>query len=173
LPQQPFIPKSTAIDMHTLAEQSKARTSPFPRFNCRPTVKNRPVSLYLGQSAERRHPAMTGRLSAMTRRPRVHPIPTNELRAALRNLKSNQRSLKNDVARIKQMEEYRLDDYASRNIELVMFVNAMDAAIILTAPSFIEKFPPHAYHALNETVASSLEFAFSADIERPATTGAN
>lgn len=107
----------------------------------------------------------------MTRRPRVYPTPTNELKAALNNLKDNHHTLTNDVARIKQMEEYRLDDHASRNIELVMFVNAMDAVIILTAPSFIEKLPPHAYRALNETVANALRFAFSADIERPATTG--
>ena len=109
----------------------------------------------------------------MTRRPRVYLTPTNELRAALDKLKEDHRTLKNDVARVKQMEEYRLDDHAARNIELVMFVNAMDAAIILTAPSFIEKLPPHAYQALNETVASVLGFAFSADVERPTTTGAN
>lgn len=109
----------------------------------------------------------------MTRRPRVYPTPTNELMAALNSLKENHRTLTDDVARIKQTEEYRLDDYASRNIELTMFVNAMDAAIILTAPSFIEKLPPHAYQALNETVANALEFAFSADVERPTTTGAN
>jgi hypothetical protein len=109
----------------------------------------------------------------MTRRPRVYPTPTNELIAALNNLNENHRTLKNDVTRVKQMEEYRLDDHASRNIELVMFVNAMDAAIILTAPSFIENFPPHAYQALNDIVASVLEFASSANVERPATTGAN
>ena len=109
----------------------------------------------------------------MTRRSRVYPTPTNELRAALDKLKKNHRTLKNDVARVKQMEKYRLDDHAARNIELVMFVNAMDAAIILTAPSFIEKLPPHAYQALNETVANALRFAFCADVERPATTAAN
>jgi hypothetical protein len=109
----------------------------------------------------------------MTRRPRIYPTPTNELRAALNDLKENHRTLKKDAARIKQLEEYRFDDHASHNIELVMLVNAMDAAIILTAPSFIEKFPPHAYQALNETVASVLEFAFSANVERPTTTGAN
>jgi hypothetical protein len=108
----------------------------------------------------------------MTRRPRVYPTPTNELRAALNDLNENHRTLKKDVARIKQMEEYRLGDYASRNIELAMFVNAMDAAIILTAPSFIENLPPHAYQALNETVANALRFAFSADVERLTTTGA-
>jgi hypothetical protein len=99
----------------------------------------------------------------MTRRPRVHPTPTNELRAALNNLKDNHLTLTKEVARIKQMEEYRLDDYTSSNVELVMFVNAMDAAIILTAPSFIEKLPRHAYQALNETVANALQFAFPAD----------
>jgi hypothetical protein len=109
----------------------------------------------------------------VTRRPRVYPTPTNELRAALSCLKENHRTLSKDVARIKQLEEYRLDDYASRNVELVMFVNAMEAAIILTTPSLIEKFPPHAYQALNETVANALDFAFSADVERPTTTGAN
>jgi hypothetical protein len=109
----------------------------------------------------------------MTRRPRVYPTPTNELRAVLNNLNDKHRTLKNDVTRIKQMEGYRLDDHASRNIELVMFVNAMEAAIILTAPSFIEKLPPHAYKSLNETVASVLEFAFPADVERPTATGAN
>jgi hypothetical protein len=107
----------------------------------------------------------------MTRRSRVYPTPTNELITALSNLKENHRTLKNDVARVKQMEEYRLDDHAARNIELVMLVNAMDAAIVLTAPSFIEKLPPHAFQALNETVASVLDFAFSADVERPTTTG--
>jgi len=109
----------------------------------------------------------------MTRRPRVYPTPTNELRGALNNLKDNHLTLTKEVARIKQMEEYSLGDQASRNIELVMFVNAMDAAIILTAPSLIGKFPPHAYQALNETVANALQFAFSADVERPTTTGAN
>jgi len=44
----------------------------------------------------------------MTRRPRVYPTPTNELRAALNNLKENHRTLTKNVARIKQMEEYRL-----------------------------------------------------------------
>jgi hypothetical protein len=109
----------------------------------------------------------------MTRRPRVHPIPTSELRAAMNDLNENHRTLTKEVARIKQLDEYRFDDYGSRNVELVMFMNAMDAAIILTAPSFIEKFPPHAYQALNETVANALRFAFSADVERSATTSAN
>jgi hypothetical protein len=109
----------------------------------------------------------------MTRRPCVYPTPTNESRAALNNLNDKHRTLTKEVARIKQMKEYRLDDRAARNIELVMFVNAMDAAIILTALPFTEKLPPHAYQALNETVANALQFASYVDSERPITTDAN
>jgi hypothetical protein len=73
------------------------------------------------------------------------------------------RTLKNNLARVGTLNDFRLDEYATMLSELIMMANAMDASIILSEPSLVERIPKHAQRALSRAVDDGL---FSVPYER-------
>jgi len=89
---------------------------------------------------------MTSEVPIMTSSRNVHTLPTDAARVtALNELNQARQALMADVARIKHLKEYRLDEYASRILEMIITTNAMEGAIILSAPSLIKRIPKHAH----------------------------
>jgi hypothetical protein len=112
-------------------------------------------------------PALKQEISTMIQNDNVHILPTDAARVtALNELNQTRQALMADVVRTQHLKEYRLDEYASRILEMIITTNAIEGAIILSAPSLIERMPKHAHQALCETVFGSLEAVCHNNYER-------
>jgi hypothetical protein len=87
----------------------------------------------------------------------VQMLRTNAIQpAALDKFSQLHRTLKSNVARIENLKEFRLDEYAIMLNELIMMANAIDASIILSEHSLVERIPKHAQRALHRAVDDGL-----------------
>jgi hypothetical protein len=87
----------------------------------------------------------------------VQTLMTGALQgAASDNFSQLHRTLKSNVARIENLKEFRLDEYAIMLSELIIMANAIDASIILSEPSLVERIPKHAQRALHRAVDDGL-----------------